>query len=96
MTVAQLASHYAETEMKSGRLAASTCTVYRDFIKNYIVPAWGNRLLSDIRAVPVESWLGGLNYAPSTKSKIRNIFSALFQHAKRQGWVQVNPIRDVR
>ncbi len=96
VTVAQLAAHYADTEMKSGRLAASTCRVYRGFVNDYILPQWRDRLLSDVKAVSVERWLTELPFSPGTKTKIRNVFSTLFQHAKRQEWTECNPIRDVR
>ena len=96
ITVSRLAAHYANTEMKSTRLAASTCRVYQGFITSYILPEWGDRLLSDVKAVSVEHWLTGLRLSPGTKGKVRNIFSTLFQHAKRQEWAEVNPIRDVR
>jgi hypothetical protein len=33
--------------------------------------------------VEVEEWLHSLSYAPATKSKIRNIMSAVFNHAIR-------------
>jgi len=96
VTVSQLAAHYAATEMKNGQLAASTSRVYQGFINDYILPEWRDRLLSGVKAVSVERWLTGLPFSPGTKAKIRNIFSTLFQHAKRQEWAEFNPIRDVR
>ena len=44
----------------------------------------------------VERWLDSLDLAPATKSKIRNIMSAIYSHSKRQGWTQFNPISTVR
>jgi hypothetical protein len=35
-------------------------------------------------------------YAPATLSKIRNIMSALFNHAIGHAWIQRNPITKVR
>jgi integrase len=46
--------------------------------------------------VDVEKWLHSLNYAPGTRSKIRNIMSALFNHAMRHEWIDRNPITKVR
>jgi site-specific recombinase XerD len=46
--------------------------------------------------VEVEEWLHSLEYAPATKSKIRNIMSALFNHAIRHEWINRNPITKVR
>jgi integrase len=52
--------------------------------------------LSDIRTVDVELWLHTLQYAPGTRSKIRNIMSAVFNHAIRHEWMDRNPITKVR
>jgi integrase len=46
--------------------------------------------------VDVELWLHTLQYAPGTRSKIRNIMSAVFNHAIRHEWMDRNPITKVR
>jgi integrase len=46
--------------------------------------------------VGVEDWLRTLSLAPGTKAKLRNILSALFNHAMRYEWTDKNPIRLVR
>jgi integrase len=52
--------------------------------------------LDKIRAVDVEQWLRTLDYAPGSKSKIRNIMSAVFAHGRRYGMIHDNPIQGVR
>jgi hypothetical protein len=47
------------------------------------------------RTVDVELWLHALNYTPGTRSKIRNIMFALFNHAMRYEWMDRNPITKV-
>jgi integrase len=44
----------------------------------------------------VEQWLRSLKYANGSKAKARNIMSAVFNHAVRWEWLDVNPIRMVR
>jgi integrase len=48
----------------------------------------------------IENWLFALQKANGTKAKIRNIMSALFRHAIRQGFLprdeHANPIKYVR
>lgn len=44
----------------------------------------------------MEKWLHSLRYAPGTRTKIRNIMSALFNHAMRYEWMYRNPITKVR
>jgi len=98
LTLAEVVAHYRETELApdSQRKSPSTRKVYGEFIDAYILPEWGSRPLRDLRPVTVERWLESLAYAPATRAKIRNILSALFQHAIRQGWAANNPIRAVR
>jgi integrase len=55
-----------------------------------------SKQVSDVRTVEVEEWLHSLPYAPATKSKIRNIMSAVFNHAIRYEWTHHNPITKVR
>jgi len=63
--------------------AFSTRTAYTIYLRNWIVPAWGDRRLSDVRTVAVEEWLHGLSLSNGSKAKIRNLMSALFNHAIR-------------
>jgi integrase len=49
--------------------------------------------LTEITATAVEEWLGSLPLANSTKAKLRNQLSALFNHAIRhKHWKEFNPI----
>ena len=58
--------------------------------------------LSAIKSVEVESWLRNLKKvngkpaSPGTRTKIRNLMSALFSHAIRFEWAARNPITAVR
>lgn len=79
----------------SGKTAL-TKSVYSQHFNRYILPRWQEHRLQDVRAVSVESWLAELPLAPSTRSKTRNILSALYEHAMRYGWATLNPIKQVR
>jgi integrase len=96
-TVCELIQHYKKYELGADcDKRTSTRAVYELYLDRQIEPKWGSVRLGQIRAVEVESWLRSLKYAPASKSKIRNIMSALFAHAKRYGMVQSNPIEAVR
>lgn len=96
-TIAELVTHYREKEMtENGSKSYSTRTAYEMYLKNWIVPKWGEFSLSDVRTVAVEGWLGTLTLANGSKAKIRNLMSALFNHAMRYEWADRNPIRFVR
>ena len=83
MTVAQLCSHFEQSELclTNTWRSYSTKNIYKVYLKRWITPRWSERLLSDIRTIEVESWLRSLPIARSTCAKIRNVMSVLFNHA---------------
>jgi integrase len=97
LTVSQLIAHYKEIELgaNSGKTRC-TRAVYEHHLDSLIAARWGEYRLGDVKAVAVEAWLNGLSFAPATKSKTKNVMSALFQHALRYEWATSNPIRLVR
>ncbi len=93
-----VAGDYIRQELDSerSRLAQSTRAIYRINIHRWILDRWGDVPVDGLRGVEVEAWLDMLDLANGTKAKIRNIMSAIYSHAKRQGWTQFNPISTVR
>ena len=81
VTVSELIAHYRKHELTEDKKAFATIASTSIYSTNRIAPKWGERWLSDVRTVEVEEWLHALPYAPATKSKIRNIMSAVFNHA---------------
>jgi len=96
-TVSDLINHYKKHELcEGGNKRSSTRRGYETLLGLYVEPKWGVSRLDAIKTVQVEQWLRSLNYSPGTKSKIRNVMSALFAHAKRYEFVLTNPIIGVR
>ena len=95
-TVAELVTHYRENELTEEKKAYATIEANTHYLANHIVPQWGAMYLQDVRTVDVELWLHTLQLAPGTRSKIRNIMSAVFNHAIRHEWMDRNPITKVR
>jgi integrase len=100
MNIEQLAAHYLSNEVPDK--AFSTREGYKGIIKTHVMPRWGNATLSSIKPVEVENWLKALKRrdgkpaSPGTKTKVRNVMSAMFSHAMRYGWATENPITAVR
>jgi exoribonuclease II len=92
ITVSDLIAHYRKHELTGDKKAFATIESTSIYLTNHIAPKWGEKWLSDVRTVEVEEWLHALSYAPATKSKIRNIMSAVFNHAIRHEWTHRNPI----
>jgi len=98
-TVDQLIEHFRLKEMPQDnheRRSYSTKAAYECYLTNWISPKWGKHRIGEIKAVAVESWLGTIPRANGTKAKIRNIMSAIFNHAVRHEWLGKNPITLVR
>ena len=97
-----LVDHYRLKELvyqNDERKAYSTKKGYESYLKNWIVPRWGEYMLARMEngiAVHVEEWLGTVIRSRGTKAKLRNIMSAVCTHAIRYGWMATNPIRAVR
>jgi integrase len=66
------------------------------------LPKYGERQIFSLKTVEIEDWLrrlkrmNGQPAAPGTRSKIRNLMSTLYSHAKRHQWIAENPITEVR
>jgi integrase len=95
-TVNDLVTHYRKHELTLERKAFATVEVHESILTLYILPKWGAFRLTEVKTVAVEHWLGSLPYAPATKTKIRNLMSALYSHAIRHEWILHNPISKVR
>jgi len=98
LTCEQLIAHYVERELAEGnhRKAHSTKAGYRCYLDNWVLPRWRSYRLSEVKTVAVEEWLAKLPFTAGTKAKLRNIMSALFNHAIRYEWLERNPISLVR
>ena len=104
--VGDLIDHYLETELgdETDWRSHATRIVYREYLTRWIKPCWGSINIRDVRSVAVERWLRQLQrqdgeaLANSTKAKIRNLMSVLFNHAIRYEWLEQgkNPITLVR
>ena len=104
--VADLIDHYVQTELseQAGWHSHATRIVYRQYLARWIRPHWGKVNVCSVRTIAVEHWLrqlqraDGTPLANTTKAKIRNLFSVLFNHAIRYEWLGQgrNPITLVR
>ena len=95
-TVNDLITHYRKHELTTERKAFATVEAHESYLTLHILPKWGEHKLSEVKTVAVEQWLESLDLAPATKTKIRNIMSAVWSHGIRHEWISFNPISKVR
>jgi integrase len=90
-TVSALVEQYRLEKMPERK---DTRRGYQSWIRVHILPKWGESLITDLQARPVETWLESLNLAPKSRTHIRGILSSLWNYAmwKQDIPMQVNPI----
>src|SRR5437879_2766289 len=74
VTVKALAVRYEAERLPSRR---STARVYRSWLHKHVLPEWGASLISDVKPLPVERWLQGLELSPKSKCHVRNMLHLL-------------------
>jgi integrase len=72
----------------------STSRSYESWLKNHILPRWGESQVTQMQARPVELWLQSLPVAPRSKAHVRGMLRILWEYAMWRGNVptQRNPI----
>lgn len=95
-TVNELIAHYSKHELAADKKAFATIDAHSSYLRLHIAPRWGDSRLSAVRTIAVEEWLNSLPFASGTRTKIRNIMSAVFTHGIRYEWITLNPISKVR
>jgi integrase len=73
---------------------ASTSRVYKLWLRNYILPQWGEYPITKLQPRPVELWLASLKLAPKTRGHLRGLLHTVWDYAMWSGAVpvQANPI----
>ncbi len=94
--VSDLIAHYRKHELNLEKKAFATVDAHDSYLELHILPKWGACNLSEVKTVAVEKWLDSLPLAPASRTKIRNIMSAVYSHGIRHEWMQFNPISKVR
>jgi integrase len=94
-TVHTVTARYEAERMPS---RPSTARVYRCFLKNHVLPKWGDTLIQDVQPRPVELWLRELPLSPKSKTHVRSLMHGLVEFAMWAGMLDIsrNPVSLVR
>ncbi|MFZ0867307.1 MAG: site-specific integrase [Candidatus Sulfotelmatobacter sp.] len=82
LTVNMLVQQYRVERMPK---RIDTRRSYEAWLRNHILPQWGDCSLTEVQARPVELWLESLSLAPKSKAHIRGILSILWDFAVWRG-----------
>ncbi len=90
-TVRALAARYERERLPSRH---STARMYRSWLRNHILPKWGDSLISEVQPRPIELWLRQLDLSPKSKSHVRGMLHLLMEFAMWSGALEIsrNPI----
>jgi integrase len=88
----------ARYEVERMPMRASTAYVYRSFLKNHIIPRWGETPIAAVSARDAELWLQNLELSPKSKTHVRSLLHSLVEFAMWAGVLEPgrNPISLVR
>src|SRR5262249_32868980 len=64
---------------------SSTSRVYKLWLKNHILPEWGEQPITNLQPRPVELWLSGLKLAPKTRGHLRGLLHTIWDYAMWSG-----------
>lgn len=72
----------------------STRRGYECWLRNHVIPFWGEFHISDLQARPVDLWLQSLSLTPKSKAHIKGLLHILWDYAMWHGVVptQRNPM----
>jgi integrase len=90
-TVRALAARYEQERLPSRH---STARMYRSWLRNHILPKWGDEPVSAVQPRAVELWLRGLTLSPKSKTHVRGMLHLLMEFAMWSGALEIsrNPI----
>jgi integrase len=90
-TVRSLAASFEQERLPSRH---STARMYRSWLRNHILPKWGDTLVSEVQPRPIELWLQALTLSPKSKCHIRSVLHLLMEFAMWSGVLPIarNPI----
>jgi integrase len=90
-TVRALAGRYERERLPSRH---STARMYRSWLRNHILPRWGDSPISEVQPRPIELWLRQLELSPKSKSHVRGMLHLLMEFAMWSGALEIsrNPI----
>lgn len=92
MTVRQYAKEWAQTYHGTD---SESDKDYRRIAENYIVPAMGDRKMTDVTEAMLQRFLNNLELSPSRIHKIRITLGQMFRKAQRNHIIIDNPAEDL-
>jgi integrase len=78
-------------QAKKRPFSRAMAAIRRGHLANYLLPAFGNKLLTDLNAVAIENWLACLPRANQTRKHILGTLRIILGEADREALIPFNP-----
>lgn len=97
----QTVKEYMETWVEvhgKANLRPSTFDSYKGYIRNYIVPAFGQVQLKQLTPAMIDALLQSMSdkgLSQSTARYVQRILSVALEHARKYHYIETNPARDI-
>jgi integrase len=101
-TFAALAEHYLKADFGADAVrekSETTIPIVQHYVRDHIVPRWGDAIADDIKPLDIQRWLKSLNtdgaLAWPTIAKIKGIMNRVYKVGKLHELVVKNPVESV-
>jgi excisionase family DNA binding protein len=96
MNFQELAERWQNAEGPT--MKVSTLRHYQNALRAYVIPVFGNRMISEINREQVQNFLAeqSSRYSKSSLHSMRLVLGFTLGWAHENGWLQVNPCRRIR
>jgi integrase len=85
VTVNQVAESFRGSG--SGGIIETSRQTQETWLRNYVLPKWGERSIQEIRPKELKLWLESLKLAPLSKRQVKYACSVLFNHAMLESMI---------
>ncbi len=73
----------------------STIAGYRALLRSQLIPEFGEKPIESITTPMIESWIGGVDRSPATRTKALVLMHGIFKRARKLYGLPFNPVADV-
>lgn len=94
-TVREWSEEWYNVYIKPRSITDKSVEMYQEKLKLYILPAIGNKKMSEITEIDLQKIINSANSSKSTAQKVKIVLVAMFRKAKKLGIIQRDPSVDL-
>ena len=89
--VSDWAKQWYDTYVANRCITKKSAAMYRQKLKNYIIPSIGNMAMGEVTELHLQSLINNANSSKSTAQKVKIVVQAMFRRAKACGFILTDP-----